>query len=75
MSIGALSNWLFNAVVTFTFLTLIKVLSPSGAFLLYAGVGVIGLVWGYYFIPETKGITLEAIEKHWRDRKKPRELQ
>lgn len=75
MSIGALSNWLFNAIVTFTFLTLIDVLSPSGAFLLYAGVGVIGLVWGYYFIPETKGITLEAIEKHWRDRKKPRDLQ
>ncbi len=75
MSIGALSNWLFNAIVTFTFLTLIDVLSPSGAFLLYAGVGVIGLVWGYYFIPETKGITLEAIEKHWRDRKKPRELR
>jgi len=75
MSIGALSNWLFNAVVTFTFLTLIKVLSPSGAFLLYAGVGVIGIVWGYYFIPETKGITLEKIEQHWRDRKKPRDLR
>ena len=75
MSIGALSNWLFNAVVTFTFLTLIRILSPTGAFLLYAGVGVIGLIWGYYFIPETKGITLEAIENHWRERRKPRELQ
>jgi SP family galactose:H+ symporter-like MFS transporter len=75
MSIGALSNWLFNAIVTFTFLSLIEILSPTGAFLLYAGVGVLGLIWGIYFIPETKGITLEKIEQHWRDRKKPRELQ
>jgi sugar porter (SP) family MFS transporter len=74
MSIGALSNWGFNAVVTFTFLTLLRVLSPTGAFLLYAGVGVLGLLWGYYFIPETKGHTLEHIEEHWRQGKKPREL-
>jgi hypothetical protein len=74
MSIGALSNWLFNAVVTFTFLTLINVLSPGGAFWLYAGIGVLGLIWGYFFIPETKGVTLEEIEEHWRQGKKPLEL-
>jgi MFS transporter, SP family, galactose:H+ symporter len=33
MSIGALSNWLFNAVVTFTFLSLINLLTATGAFL------------------------------------------
>ncbi|OFY54592.1 MAG: MFS transporter [Bacteroidetes bacterium RBG_13_46_8] len=74
MSIGALSNWGFNAIVTFTFLTLLRVLSPTGAFLLYACVGILGLIWGYYFIPETKGHTLEHIEEHWRQGKKPREL-
>ena len=74
MSIGALSNWGFNAIVTFTFLTLLRILSPTGAFLLYAGVGILGLIWGYYFIPETKGHTLEHIEEHWRQGKKPRAL-
>jgi MFS transporter, SP family, galactose:H+ symporter len=75
MSIGALSNWLFNAIVTFTFLSLINWLNPEGAFWLYAGIGILGLVWGYYFIPETKGVTLEEIEEHWRAGKSPRELQ
>jgi MFS transporter, SP family, galactose:H+ symporter len=71
MSIGALSNWGFNAIVTFTFLPLISLLSATGAFLLYAAIGVFGLVWGYYNIPETKGITLEEIEGHWRKGTKP----
>jgi sugar porter (SP) family MFS transporter len=71
MSIGALSNWGFNAIVTFTFLTLINLLTATGAFLLYAAIGVVGLIWGYYYIPETKGITLEEIEEHWRKGTKP----
>ena len=31
MSIGALSNWLFNAIVTFTFLSLINLLTATGS--------------------------------------------
>jgi MFS family permease len=75
MSIGALSNWLFNAVVTFTFLSLINFLTATGAFLLYAAIGVIGLIWGYRYIPETKGITLEEIEEHWRKGTKPIDIK
>lgn len=74
MSIGALSNWLFNAVVTFTFLSLINFLTATGAFLLYAAIGVVGLIWGYRYIPETKGITLEEIEEKWRKGAKPRDI-
>jgi sugar porter (SP) family MFS transporter len=74
MSIGSLSNWLFNGIVAFTFLKLVNALSPTGAFWLYAAIGVLGIYWGNKFIPETKGITLEKIEDHWREGKKPREL-
>jgi MFS transporter, SP family, galactose:H+ symporter len=88
-SIGALSNWLFNGVVAFTFFKIVKGLTlpgtsitlngedlgnPAGAFFLYAIVGILGLIWGYYFIPETKNITLEKIEEHWRQGKKPKDL-
>jgi SP family galactose:H+ symporter-like MFS transporter len=75
MSIGALSNWGFNAIVTFTFLPMISVLSASGAFLGYAVIGVIGIIWGYYNIPETKGISLEEIEGHWRKGTKPKDIR
>jgi SP family galactose:H+ symporter-like MFS transporter len=89
-SIGALSNWLFNGIVAFTFFKIVKGLTlpdtaiilkgedlgnPAGAFYLYALVGILGLIWGYFFIPETKNVTLEKIEEHWREGKMPRELK
>ena len=46
----------------------------GSVFWIFAAVALIGLVWGYYFIPETKGVSLEKIEDHWRQGKKPREL-
>ncbi len=91
MSIGSLSNWLFNAIVTFTFLKLAWLFTapgmeivqegakkadpnPAGAFFVYAVIAVLGIFWGIKYIPETKGITLEKIEQHWRDGKAPNEL-
>jgi len=49
--------------------------NPAGAFWFYAFIGIVGLVWGYYFLPETKGISLEKIEEHWRKGGKPRDLK
>jgi len=74
MSIGSVSNWFFNGLVAFTFLKLVNALTISGAYWLYAIIGVAALIWGYYYIPETKGVTLEKIEDHWRSGKSPREL-
>jgi sugar porter (SP) family MFS transporter len=88
-SIGALSNWLFNGVVAFTFFKLVKGLTlhgssivlkgqdlgnPAGAFFLYALVGILSIVWGYFYIPETKNVTLEKIEEHWRNGTKPKDI-
>ena len=88
-SFGSLSNWLFNGVVAFTFFKITKLFAipgadiilnnkrfsnPAGAFWVYALVGIAGLIWGYFYIPETKGKSLEQIEEHWRIRKSPREL-
>ena len=89
-SIGALSNWLFNGVVAFTFFKLVKGLTlpgssimlkgedlgnPAGAFFLYALVGILSIVWGYFFIPETKNVTLEKIEEQWRKGISPKDIQ
>jgi len=75
MSIGSLTNWITNAIVAFTFLKLVNVLSPAGAFWVYAAVSIGAIIWGYYYIPETKGVSLEQIEDHWRSGKSPRELK
>ncbi|MEO8820688.1 MAG: sugar porter family MFS transporter [Ginsengibacter sp.] len=49
--------------------------NPAGAFWFYAAIGIIGIFWGYFYLPETKGIPLEKIEEHWRKGGKPRELK
>jgi len=46
----------------------------GSVFWIFAAVALIGLVWGYFYIPETKGISLEKIEEHWRKGGKPRLL-
>ncbi|MFH1791443.1 MAG: sugar porter family MFS transporter [Candidatus Omnitrophota bacterium] len=74
MSIATMSNWLFNFFVALTFLTLVQKLTAAGAFWLYAIVGVIGLIFCYYFVPETKGHSLEKIEEHFKLMKSPRDL-
>jgi SP family galactose:H+ symporter-like MFS transporter len=74
MSIGSLSHWGFNAVIAFTFLKLVNSLGVDKTFWLYALVCLAGLFWGYYYIPETKGRSLEEIEQHWRDGGKPKDL-
>lgn len=48
--------------------------NPAGAFFIYSFVAILGILWGYKYIPETKGISLEKIEDHWREGKSPREL-
>ncbi len=73
-SIGSLSNWGFNTLVVWTFFKLMNILGDAQVFWFFGAIGVIGLIWGYKFIPETKGVTLEKIEEHWRQGKAPNEL-
>jgi MFS transporter, SP family, galactose:H+ symporter len=74
MSIGSLSHWGFNAIIAFTFLRMVNGLGLAATFWVYAAVCVVGLVWGYYYIPETKGKSLEEIEEYWRAGGSPRGL-
>jgi len=67
MSIGSLSHWGFNAIISFTFLTLINGVGIAATFWIYSAICILGLWWGYYFIPETRGRSLEHIEEHWRN--------
>jgi MFS transporter, SP family, galactose:H+ symporter len=65
---AATFNWASNLIVSLTFLTLIEKLGASSTFLLYALASVASWLFAYYFVPETKGRTLEEIEAFWRVR-------
>lgn len=88
MSIATMVNWLCNFLIANTFLTLGKIttgempnpagegtlVNPGGAFFIYAVVGILGIIFVYSYIPETKGHSLEQIEEHFLAGKHPRKL-
>ncbi|HYX06390.1 MAG TPA: sugar porter family MFS transporter [Bacteroidales bacterium] len=73
-SIGSLSNWGFNTLVVWSFFKFANIMGTAQVFWLFAAIGIIGIIWGYFFLPETKGVSLEQIENHWKQGKSPREL-
>lgn len=89
-SLGSLSVWFFNSIVSFTFFKIVRVFTvsgqeimlngedlgnPAGAFGFYGVIAILALVWGYFYVPETKGVSLEKIENYWRKGCSPREIK
>ncbi|NXP17689.1 MYCT protein, partial [Scytalopus superciliaris] len=61
-------NWVFNVLVSLTFLHTAEYLTYYGAFFLYAGFAALGLIFIYGCLPETKGKKLEEIESLFENR-------
>jgi sugar porter (SP) family MFS transporter len=59
------TNWAANFLVSLTFLTLVELLGPSWTFWLYGLLAVAAWIFSYRLVPETKGRTLEEIERSW----------
>jgi sugar porter (SP) family MFS transporter len=89
MSVALFFNWVANFVVANTFLSLASALTaegnqititgepgpnPGGAFLVYAVIAILGIIFVLRMVPETKGHSLEEIEQHFQEGKPPREL-
>ncbi|MGA7321875.1 MAG: sugar porter family MFS transporter [Candidatus Sulfotelmatobacter sp.] len=65
MSIATLFLWCGTLLVTLTFLSLVRVLTAPGAFLLYAAICIAAILFVRLAVPETKGRSLEEIESWW----------
>ncbi len=57
------SNWLFNAALATVFPTLIAVLG-NNVFFLFVIACALSFIFVKYFVPETKGVSLEQIEEN-----------
>ncbi len=62
IAIATATNWIFNLFVSLTFLTFANVLGQPITFGFYAGLGILGLVFVIFLVPETKGRKLEDME-------------
>jgi len=64
--LAATFNWVSNLVVSLTFLSLLQSFGATRTFWLYGLFAVAAWIFSYRFAPETKGRTLEEIERFWR---------
>ena len=67
MSICTVANMAFNFIVVLTFLPLINSIGEAWTFWIYGVIGIFCLFFTYYLLPETKGRSLEQIEKNWAE--------
>ena len=74
VTVSTATNWIVNAIVGQTFLTLINSIGGGNTFLLYGGLNVLFIVFFILLVPETKGISLEAIERKLMSGKRLREI-
>ena len=67
MAVAVSSLWIACFILTYTFPMLNATLGSAGTFWLYAGICVAGFVFMKLKLPETKGKTLEQIERELVD--------
>jgi sugar porter (SP) family MFS transporter len=67
MSVAVTALWIACFILTYTFPILNSTLGPAGTFWLYAAICVGGAVFIFVKLPETKGKTLEQIERELVD--------
>ena len=63
MAVSKVSLWLASFLLTYTFPILNNTLNASGTFWLYGAISFAGFILIRKMLPETKGKSLEVIEK------------
>jgi len=66
MGAATFANWASNYFVSLTFLSLISRFGTGQTFLLYMAISLVGLLFVWKMVPETKGKTFEEIQQFWK---------
>ena len=74
MSICTVSNFAFNFFVVSSFPILLHRIGGAWTFWGFGVVSILCIIFVYFFIPETKGLSLEKIESNWIHGVKPRDF-
>ena len=62
-SLGSFTHWIFAALITTSFPAMVAFFTPGQVFLFFCFMMVLQLIWVKTMVPETKGRTLEDIER------------
>ena len=62
-ALGCFTHWMFAALLTTFFPSMVTAFPPGYIFLFFCGMMVLQLVWVKTMVPETKGVPLEQMQK------------
>ncbi|XP_068646335.1 inositol transporter 1-like [Aristolochia californica] len=60
--------WISNLIVAQVFLTVVAAVGTGGTFLILGGVAVCAFVFVLLFVPETKGLSFDQLDRLWKER-------
>jgi SP family arabinose:H+ symporter-like MFS transporter len=61
--LGSFTHWIFAALLTLLFPLMVSVFSPGQVFAFFCFMMVLQLFWVKFKVPETKGVSLEEMQK------------
>jgi MFS transporter, SP family, arabinose:H+ symporter len=62
-ALGSFTHWIFAALLTTFFPSMVSNFAPGYVFLFFCGMMVLHLLWVKLMVPETKGVPLEELER------------
>lgn len=62
-ALGSFTHWIFAALLTTFFPQMVTAFPPGYVFSFFTGMMVLQLIWVKTMVPETKGVSLEQIQK------------
>ncbi len=62
-ALGSFTHWIFAALLTTFFPAMIARFVPGQVFLFFCGMMGLQLAWVWFLVPETRGLSLEAIQE------------
>src|SRR5450631_1893487 len=62
-ALGSFTHWMFAALLTTFFPKLVTSIAPGGVFAFFAVMMLLQLVWVYTRVIETKGVTLDQVQR------------
>jgi MFS transporter, SP family, arabinose:H+ symporter len=62
-ALGSFTHWIFAALLTSFFPSMVARFHPGYVFLFFCGMMVLQLLWVKLFVPETKGVPLEKMQQ------------
>ena len=63
-ALGSSTHWVFAALLTTFFPAMMATFAPEQVFLFFCGMMILQLIWVKFMVPETRGLSLETIQKN-----------